>query len=71
MAKQMGIQRVLCFGDSDLVVQQVSGEWDARDANMALYRFFVQQLCACFEGYEFHHVPRANNEAADALARVG
>ena len=41
MAKQIGIQRVLCFGDSDLVVQQVSGEWDARDANMALYRSFV------------------------------
>src|SRR4051812_32032834 len=38
---------------------------------MALYRFFVQQLCACFEGCEFHHLPRANNEAADALARVG
>src|SRR4051812_14785604 len=26
---------------------------------------------ACFEGCEFHHVPRANNEAAAALAMVG
>ena len=40
----------MCFGDSDLVVQQVSGTWDAKDANMASDRFFVQQLCACFEG---------------------
>src|SRR4051812_27259272 len=38
---------------------------------MAHYRFFVQQLCACFERSEFHHVPRANNEAAAALASVG
>jgi ribonuclease HI len=35
MAKEIGIRRILCFGDSDLVVHQVSGEWDARDANMA------------------------------------
>ena len=41
MAKEIGIRRILCFGDSDLVVQKVSGDWDTRDANMALYRFFV------------------------------
>jgi hypothetical protein len=42
LAKEIGIQRILCFGDSDLVVHQVSGEWDAKDANMASYRFYVQ-----------------------------
>jgi hypothetical protein len=57
LAKEIGIQRILCFGDSDLVVHQVSGEWDAKDANMAFYRFYMQQLCGFFEGYEFHHVP--------------
>jgi ribonuclease HI len=41
MAKQIGIRRILCFGDSDLVVHQVTGNWDARDANMASYRFYV------------------------------
>jgi ribonuclease HI len=35
LAKEVGIWRILCFGDSDLVVHQVSGEWDAKDANMA------------------------------------
>jgi hypothetical protein len=57
LAKEIGIQRILCFGDSDLVVHQVSGEWDAKDANMASYRFYVQQLSGFFEGCEFHHVP--------------
>jgi hypothetical protein len=42
LAKEMGIQRILCFGDSDLVVHQVSGEWDTKEANMASYRFYVQ-----------------------------
>jgi ribonuclease HI len=65
LAKEIGIQRILCYGDSDLVVHQVSGEWDAEDANMASYRFYVQHLCGFFKGCEFHHVPRANNDEAD------
>ena len=71
LAKELGIRRILCYGDSDLVVQQSSGDWDAKDANMASYRFLVQQLSGYFEGCEFLHVPRADNEPADALARIG
>jgi hypothetical protein len=71
MAKEIGIRRILCFGDSDLVVHQVSGEWDARDANMASYCFYVQQLSGFFEGCEFHHVPRANNDETDRLSKIG
>jgi ribonuclease HI len=41
LVKGMGISRILCFGDSDLVVQQVLGNWDVKDANKAAYRFFV------------------------------
>jgi ribonuclease HI len=71
MAKEIGIRRILCFRDSDLVVHQVSGDWDAKDANMASYRFYVQQLSGFFEGCEFHHVPRANNDEADRLSKIG
>src|SRR3954468_14513446 len=42
VAKEIGIKRIMCFGDSDLVIQQVSWHWDALDANMELYRFHVQ-----------------------------
>ena len=31
MAKEMNLSRVKCFGDSDLVTQQVSGTWDTKD----------------------------------------
>jgi ribonuclease HI len=71
LAKEIGIPRILCFGDSDLVVHQVSGDWDAKNANMASYRFYVQQLCGFFEGCEFHHIPRANNDEADQLSKIG
>jgi hypothetical protein len=38
---------------------------------MASYHFYVQQLCGFFEGCEFHHVPRANNDEADRLSKIG
>jgi hypothetical protein len=38
---------------------------------MASYRFYVQQLCGFFEDCEFHHVPRANNNEADRLSKIG
>ncbi|KAI4990929.1 hypothetical protein ZWY2020_039300 [Hordeum vulgare] len=38
---------------------------------MASYHFLIQQLSAPFEGCEFHHVPRAENEAADTLTKIG
>ena len=41
LAREIGIRRILCYGDSDLVVQQASDDWDAKDANMASYRFLV------------------------------
>ncbi|KAK1679374.1 hypothetical protein QYE76_040222 [Lolium multiflorum] len=71
VAKEIGAHRIICYGDSDLVVQQCSGDWDAKDANMASYRFHVQKIAGFFEGCEFHHVPRAENEAADALSKLG
>jgi ribonuclease HI len=71
LAKEIGIRRILCFGDSDLAVHQVLGEWDTKDANMASYCFYVQQLCGFFEGCEFHHIPRANNSEADRLSKIG
>ena len=71
VAKEIGIRRVECFGDSDLIVQQCSGTWDALDANMALYRFHVQRVSGFFEGCEFKHVPRLENCATDVLSKLG
>ena len=38
---------------------------------MAAYRNAVLKMSAWFEGLEFHHVARENNQAADVLARIG
>src|ERR1041384_1434222 len=44
LAKEIGIQNIECFRDSDLVVQQCTCTWDAKDANMESYHFLGSKL---------------------------
>ena len=71
MAKEIGVKRLLCFGDSDLVVQQLDDTWDTKSPVMAEYRRIVDDFGRCFAGMEVRHIKRDENEAADALARLG
>src|SRR5664279_2232251 len=71
MAKEMGIRWIQCYGDSDLVVQQVSVTCDARNDVMAAYRAEVIKLGDYFVGYQLDHIERRKNDAVDSLARVG
>jgi hypothetical protein len=71
IAKELGISRIMCYGDSDLVAQQVSGTWDVKDPNMAAYWATVDKMAECFIGYEVHYIKWADNDAADALSRLG
>ena len=70
MAVSMGIQRLEVRGDSNLAISQINGDFDAKDPKMAAYRNAVLKMSAQFEGLEFHHIARENNQAADVLARI-
>ena len=67
MAVSMGIQRLEVQGDSNLAISKINGEFDAKDPKMAAYRNAVLKMSARFEGLEFHHIARDNNQAADVL----
>ena len=54
-----------------MVAQQVRGTWDTKSATMAAYRAAVDEFARCFLGYEVRHIPRAQNEVADTLSRLG
>ena len=71
MAVSMGIQRLEVRGDSNLAISQINGDFDAKDPKMAAYRNAILKMSARFEGLEFHHIARENNQAADVLARIG
>ena len=71
MAKEMSLSRVRCFGDSDLVAQQVFGTWDSKDPLMAAYRREVDAIAGHFKGYQVEHIDRRKNEAAHTLSWLG
>jgi hypothetical protein len=67
----LGIKRLLAFGDSKVVIEQVNKEWDCVKDMMDAYCAEIRKLEGHFEGIEFQHVPRNNNVAADVLSKLG
>ena len=66
----MGIQRLEVCGDSNLAISQINGDFDAKGPKMVAYRNSVLKMSARFEGLEFHHVARENNQASDILTPI-
>jgi ribonuclease HI len=71
LAASMGIKRLLVYGDSAVVINQVNKSWDRNKDNMDAYCLEVRKLKNKFYGLEFHHVVRDNNVAADVLSKLG
>jgi ribonuclease HI len=71
LAASLGIKRLLVYGDSAVVINQVNKSWDRNKENMDTYYLEVCKLENKFYGLEFHHVVRDNNVAADVLSKLG
>jgi ribonuclease HI len=67
----LGIKRLLVYGDSVLVVQQVNKEWDVNKDTMDAYVMEIHKLENKFSRLEIHHVIRDNNVGADVLSKLG
>ncbi|MBS3759877.1 ribonuclease HI [Halodesulfurarchaeum sp.] len=68
VAVQYGYDEAEIRGDSELIVNQVTGAWNANDPTLREYRVRVHELLAEFEDYSITHVPRETNDRADNLA---
>jgi ribonuclease HI len=71
LAISLGIKRLLVYGNSLLVVQQVNKEWDCNKEMMDAYVQEVRKLENKFSGLEVHHVLREHNVGADILSKLG
>ncbi|XP_068486854.1 uncharacterized protein [Phaseolus vulgaris] len=70
LAKEMGAQSLLAKSDSQLVTVQVTGEYQAKDPQMAAYLRYVEVLKRAFAAFELVHVPREQNARAELLAKL-
>ncbi|KAM2633640.1 hypothetical protein EV1_024239 [Malus domestica] len=69
LAEHLGVKRIDIFSDSQLVVNQVTNNFDAKDSSMAAYLAQTQLLLQHFH-YQITQISRAVNSHADALARL-
>ncbi|XP_073219715.1 uncharacterized protein [Cicer arietinum] len=58
------------YGDSLLVIHQTKGDWETRDSKLIPYHTHIKELTEHFEKITFHHIPREENQLADALATL-
>jgi len=70
LAKEMGAKVLMAKSDSLLVTEQVTGEFQAKDPQMAAYLEYVQELKRSFVLFKVVHVPREQNARADLLAKL-
>ncbi len=67
LAAQNGATQIQLYGDSELVVKQVRGEYRVKDAGLKPLHAEARAALSAFEDWSFTHVRREQNAEADAL----
>ncbi|KAJ9542391.1 hypothetical protein OSB04_028897 [Centaurea solstitialis] len=71
IALRLGAKQLHVRSDSLLVVNQVNGDFQAKDSKMMSYLKAVKDRVARFEHFLIEQIPRDLNMQADALANLG
>lgn len=71
LARAVQAKRIHAYCDSQLVANQFSGDYDAKNERMDAYLKVVQDLTREFESFKLTRIPRGENVCADALAALG
>lgn len=67
-ARNYGYDEINIRGDSELIVKQVTGEWNTNDPVLQEERVNVRAVLDSFDEWSISHVPRELNEKANKLA---
>ena len=58
------------FGDSNMVLRQIQGEWKARDVKLRPCHAYLELLVGRFDDLRYTHLPKAQNQFVDALTTL-
>ena len=64
----LGISKLLVYGDAMLIIKQIKGTWACKNFGLVPHMKKVRQLMKEFKFIEIHHVVRTKNQEGDALA---
>ena len=69
IAQALWAKNALLRSDSQLVIGQVKGDFEAKETRMQRYLKLMNQLVSKFDRVEFAQVPQDQNSKADEVAR--
>jgi ribonuclease HI len=70
LAREMEVTDLRAKSDSQLITNQVSGEYQTKDPQLVKYLERVQSLASQFKRFELIYVPREQNARADLLSKL-
>jgi ribonuclease HI len=70
VAKDKGMRKLIIYGDSNIVIRQITGQYKVKDAKLKLLKQAAADLLDHFQEYEIHHYQREHNKRADYLANL-
>ncbi|KAL0452032.1 UNVERIFIED_CONTAM: hypothetical protein Slati_1181300 [Sesamum latifolium] len=70
MAHETGAKHLLAYSDSQLVVKQVEGTYEAKEESMIQYLQQIADLKTKFHHFQIIQIPREENAKADSLSKL-
>ena len=67
LAKEMRVESLDIFNDSQLIVCQINKEYEAREEKMASYLLKAKKLLGLLSSSTIHRISRSQNADADTL----
>jgi ribonuclease HI len=69
-ALEMKIESLFVQGDSELIINQMTGKYKCKSVNLFSLHERAKYLESNFKSIEFQHIPRHLNKRADELANI-
>ena len=70
LTKALGAKNLIVQIDSQLIIGQVKGDYEAKEERMQKYLKIVQRLSQHINSLDFMQIPRAKNAEANFLASL-
>lgn len=69
-ARELNIKELKVFGDSNLIIQQVTGKWKVKNDTLRAIHNQIKEVEPFFTVISYQHVYRKDNKRADQLANI-
>lgn len=66
----LGADEIYIFSDSQVVLNQVKGEYQAKEDTMIAYLAIAKRMLLCFRNFKITQIPQEENEKVDALSKL-